>query len=67
MPVEIDRPNKSASSCRTGRLPNRYTPDSNPTIADNRGPKAPVGVPGGSRKVGRLGTDTDLVRSWDAA
>src|SRR3954447_6167671 len=54
MPVEIDRPNRSASSGRTGRLPNRYTPESNPTIADNRGPKAPAGVAGGGTPVVRL-------------
>ena len=25
-----------------------------------------LGTPGGSRKTGRVGTDTELVRSWDA-
>ena len=27
----------------------------------------PLGSPGGSRKAGRVGADTALVRSWDAA
>jgi NAD-dependent dihydropyrimidine dehydrogenase PreA subunit len=50
-------------------------PEAAEFVADNRrffaeplpGRAEPVGVPGGSRKVGRLGADTDLVRSWDAA
>jgi hypothetical protein len=28
------------------------------------GRAAPLGSPGGSRKVGRVGADTELVRSW---
>jgi NAD-dependent dihydropyrimidine dehydrogenase PreA subunit len=43
-------------------------------VADNKrfftepldGRDQPLGAPGGSRKTGRVGTDTELVRSWDA-
>jgi len=49
-------------------------PDMARFVADNRaffaepldGRAAPLGAPGGSGKVGRVGADTDLVRSWDA-
>ena len=46
-----------------------------PFIEDNRafftetldGRDEPLGVPGGARKVGDLGTDTQLVLGWSAS
>ncbi|HEY6495774.1 MAG TPA: ferredoxin [Trebonia sp.] len=50
-------------------------PETTDFVADNRrffaeplpGREAAVGSPGGGLKLGRLGADTELVRSWDAA
>jgi NAD-dependent dihydropyrimidine dehydrogenase PreA subunit len=50
-------------------------PDMTQFVGDNQrffsealdGRDKPIGNPGGSGKAGRVGTDTELVRSWDAA
>ena len=49
-------------------------PDMTAFVEDNRrffiepldGRDESIGSPGGSGKVGRVGADTELVRSWDA-
>jgi NAD-dependent dihydropyrimidine dehydrogenase PreA subunit len=50
-------------------------PDMTQFVEDNQrffsepldGRDKPIGNPGGGGKAGRIGTDTELVRSWDAA
>jgi NAD-dependent dihydropyrimidine dehydrogenase PreA subunit len=45
-----------------------FVEDNRRFCADPRAGRAePVGAPGGSRRIGAVGIDTDLVRSWGAA
>ncbi len=45
--MEIDRPSRSDTKSRIGRLLRRYAPARSLRMARNRGPKAPLGTLGG--------------------